>query len=99
MAISSFQTVSQISGAARPWQPADGTPTTFRAAYDFGAETATRLLHRLQRQLWAEAVVIPLWEIQPHFVTRKQVRGLPAAPMTLFQGIDRWQVDAWYPPE
>jgi hypothetical protein len=61
--------------------------------------TATRLLHRLQRQLWAEAVVIPLWEIQPHFVTRKQVRGLPAAPMTLFQGIDRWQVDAWYPPE
>ncbi|MFN6194545.1 MAG: DNA mismatch repair protein MutS, partial [Planctomycetota bacterium] len=36
-------------GAARPWQPADGTPTTFRAAYDFGAETATRLLQQFFR--------------------------------------------------
>ena len=61
--------------------------------------TATRLLTRLQRQLWAEVIVIPLWEIQPHFVARKQVRNLVPGPMTLFQGIDRWQVDAWYPPE
>lgn len=61
--------------------------------------TATRLLARLQRQLWAEVVVIPLWETQPHFVARKQVRNLPNGPMTLFQGIDRWQVDAWYPPD
>jgi DNA mismatch repair protein MutS len=36
-------------GAVRPWQPADGTPTTFRAAYDFGAETATRLLQQFFR--------------------------------------------------
>ncbi|MBL8751898.1 MAG: DNA mismatch repair protein MutS [Planctomycetes bacterium] len=31
-------------GGDRPWQPANGVPTTFRAAYDFGAETASRTL-------------------------------------------------------
>ncbi|MGB3965227.1 MAG: DNA mismatch repair protein MutS [Planctomycetota bacterium] len=31
-----------LRGGERSWQPPDGVPTTFRAAYDFGAETATR---------------------------------------------------------
>ncbi len=36
-------------GQPRPWLPSDGTPTTFRAPYDFGVETATRLLHQFFR--------------------------------------------------
>ncbi|MBM3974529.1 MAG: DNA mismatch repair protein MutS [Planctomycetes bacterium] len=36
-------------GQPRPWLPAENTPTTFRAPYDFGAETATRLLQQFFR--------------------------------------------------
>jgi tetratricopeptide (TPR) repeat protein len=62
-------------------------------------ERAVALLQRLQRQIHAEALVVPLWEIQPHHVIRKHVRGLAVGALGLFQGIDRWQVDPWYPPE
>lgn len=62
-------------------------------------ERAVVLLQRLQRQIHAETLVVPLWEIQPHYVVRKHVRGLAVGALGLFQGIDRWQVDAWYPPE
>jgi tetratricopeptide (TPR) repeat protein len=62
-------------------------------------ERAVVLLQRLQRQIHAEALLVPLWEIQPHYVVRKHVRGLAVGALGLFQGIDRWQVDPWYSPE
>ena len=58
--------------------------------------TALSLLHELHRQLWTEAYLIPLWELQPHLVVRRHVRALPGAPMMVYQSIDRWQMDAWY---
>ncbi len=59
--------------------------------------SALTILHRLHRQLFSEVQVIPLWEVSNFFVIRKnvvrpQLHSLRAAPMHVYQGIERWIV-------
>jgi tetratricopeptide (TPR) repeat protein len=58
--------------------------------------SAEDLLHKLHRQLWAEVHLIPLWEIDSHFVVRKNVRNIPERPLFPYQGIEHWKVEPWY---
>lgn len=58
--------------------------------------TAEQLLNKLHRQFWAEAYVIPLWEIDEHFVVRKNVRNVPDRPLGPYQAIERWKIEPWY---
>lgn len=60
---------------------------------------AQELLHKLHRQLWAEAYMIPLWELNEFMVTRRNVRGAPERPLHAYDGIERWTVDPWYPKD
>ena len=61
--------------------------------------TAERLLRHLHKQFWAEAYLVPLWEIDDVLVYRKNVRGIPERPVTPYQKIERWKVDPWYSRE
>ncbi|MCY2966752.1 MAG: hypothetical protein NT069_24505, partial [Planctomycetota bacterium] len=59
----------------------------------------TQIMHRLHRQLWAEVELIPLWELDDRFLTRRHVRNIPERPIRPYQGVDRWRVEPWYPRE
>jgi hypothetical protein len=61
--------------------------------------SATQILHRLHRQLWAEVELIPLWEIDDRFVCRRNVRNMPDRPLRPYQGIDRWKIEPSYARE
>lgn len=61
--------------------------------------SATQILHRLHRQLWAEVELIPLWEIDDRFVCRRNVRNMPDRPLRPYQGIDRWKIEPYYARE
>lgn len=61
--------------------------------------SATQILHRLHRQLWAEVELIPLWEIDDRFVCRRNVRNMPDRPLRPYQGIDRWKIEPYYTRE
>lgn len=58
--------------------------------------SAEELLHKLHRQLWAEVHLIPLWEIDTHFVARKNIRNVPERPLFPYQSIERWKVEPWF---
>ncbi|HTI50424.1 MAG TPA: ABC transporter substrate-binding protein [Planctomycetaceae bacterium] len=58
--------------------------------------SAEDLLHKLHRQLWAEVHLIPLWELDEHFVVRKNIRNVPDRPLFPYQGIERWKVEPWF---
>lgn len=58
--------------------------------------TAEQLLNKLHRQFWAEVHLIPLWEIDDHFVVRKHIRNVPDRPLWPYQAIERWKVEPWY---
>jgi ABC-type transport system substrate-binding protein len=62
-------------------------------------ESATRLLHRLHKQFWAEVHLIPLWEIDDVMVHRLHVRGVPKGPVCPYQRIEQWKVEPWYSRE
>lgn len=63
------------------------------------SKSAQDVLHKLHRQLWAEAYMIPLWELNEFMVTRRHVRGAPERPLHAYDGIERWTVEPWYPKE
>ena len=58
--------------------------------------SAEQLLHKIQKQFWAEVHLIPLWEVEESYVVRKNVRNLPEHSLFPYQGIERWKVDPWY---
>lgn len=60
---------------------------------------AEALLRRLHRHLWAEAVVLPLWEIDESLVARQTLRGLPEHPLHPYQHVERWTIEPWYPTD
>ncbi len=60
---------------------------------------AERLLRQLHRQFWAEAYLVPLWELEDVLVYRKNVRGVPERPVAPYQKIERWKVEPWYSRE
>lgn len=62
-------------------------------------QTATRLLKKLHEHLQAEVELIPLWEVDEHFVMRKNTRGYPLKPVHPYQNIETWITDAWFPTE
>lgn len=62
-------------------------------------QSARRLLQRLHKQFWAEVHLIPLWEIDDFMVYRKNVRGVPDAPVNPYQRVDRWKIEPWFSKE
>ncbi len=53
---------------------------------------ARRVLQLIQQLVYDDATLIPLWQLNDHYVrsTRLNMRG--ARPMTLYQHVEQWQV-------
>ena len=60
---------------------------------------AVQATKRLHQHLWAEVMVMPLWEVDQYLVYRKNIRGVPVSPVQVYDEIDRWVVEAYYPAE
>jgi hypothetical protein len=60
---------------------------------------AVRATSRLHQHLWAEVLLIPLWEVDEYLVYRKNIRGVPVAPVSVYDQVDGWVVEAWFPGE
>ncbi|MBX3436823.1 MAG: hypothetical protein KF861_04970, partial [Planctomycetaceae bacterium] len=62
-------------------------------------KAALQSLNTLHLHLWGEVMLIPLWEVDDYLIYRKNVRGVPVAPVHPYQDADRWIVEAWYPED
>ncbi|MCA9095065.1 MAG: hypothetical protein KDA68_16380, partial [Planctomycetaceae bacterium] len=62
-------------------------------------ETANDRLRELHQLLWAEAELIPLWEVREHLAARKHLRGLVDPPMYFYQNVEQWRSLPWFPTE
>jgi hypothetical protein len=62
-------------------------------------KTAVSRLHALHAHLAAEALLIPLWEVDDFVVLRRTIRGLPEPPMHVYQDIEQWIARPWLPSE
>lgn len=60
---------------------------------------AVQATKRLHLQLWSEVTFIPLWEVDQYLVYRKNIRGVPVSPVRVYDEVDRWVVEAWYPAD
>lgn len=56
-------------------------------------------MHELHRHLWDDAALVPLWELDQFQVARKSIAGVPAKPLHLYDNLDHWSVDPWFPAE
>ena len=43
-----------------------------------------------------ELPVIPLWQLQDHYVWRARLQGPAESSDQLYQGIDSWEIEPWY---
>ncbi len=50
-------------------------------------------LFRVHRLAHEEVAVIPLWQLMDHFAYNQNVRGMNAAPVSLYEQVESWQVD------
>jgi peptide/nickel transport system substrate-binding protein len=58
--------------------------------------TAARLLAtQIDREARDELPVIPLWQVEDHYAWRTNLRGPGESASGLYQGIERWEVEAW----
>ena len=62
-------------------------------------KSAVSKLNELHAHLAAEAVLIPLWELDDFVVYRNTIRGYPTPPLHPYQHIERWTVKPWLPNE
>jgi hypothetical protein len=49
-------------------------------------------LRQLHRVLHEDLTMLPLWQIPEHFAVRKNLQGINAAPVSLYQDIEQWRV-------
>ncbi|MBC7855925.1 MAG: hypothetical protein IAF94_21055 [Pirellulaceae bacterium] len=63
------------------------------------AKQAALRLQEVHRVAAAELPVIPLWQLVNHFAYHKSVKGLPPRPYSLYQDIEKWQVELRVPSE
>jgi len=69
--------------------------------------TVHECLHRIHRIAHDDVAVIPLWQLVDRFAYRKGLAGIgtasPAAgntaPLSLYQNVEQWQVNFYYPAD
>jgi hypothetical protein len=62
-------------------------------------KSAVSKLNDLHAHLAAEAVLIPLWEVDDFVVLRNTIRGYPIPLLHSYQHIERWTVKPWIPTD
>ena len=62
-------------------------------------QAACGVLRRIHRLVHEEATVVPLWQLPEHFAHQARLQGVGAAPLTLYQNVEQWQLQFQYPDE
>ncbi|MBL8827620.1 MAG: hypothetical protein JNM18_11640, partial [Planctomycetaceae bacterium] len=60
---------------------------------------ARRLLRQIQQLVYDDATVIPLWQLNDHYVRSTRLNMAGARPLTLYQNVEQWQVKLAPPVE
>ncbi|MFO0950922.1 MAG: ABC transporter substrate-binding protein [Isosphaeraceae bacterium] len=58
--------------------------------------TARGLAAQVDRECRDELPVLPLWQLQDHYAWRTRLRGPAETAERLYDGIETWEVDAWF---
>ena len=53
-----------------------------------------RQIHRLAHQ---DAAVIPLWQLSDQFAYREELKAVGSEPISLYENVEQWSVDFFYP--
>lgn len=57
---------------------------------------ARDLVTQIDRECRDELPIIPLWQLEDHFVFRKHLRGPTDTADYLYQGIEQWEIEPWF---
>jgi ABC-type transport system substrate-binding protein len=49
-------------------------------------------LQELHRQLYEEAVILPLWQLVDQFVYHRGLQGISNRPISLYEDVERWRI-------
>ncbi len=60
---------------------------------------AQALLLQIDRESRDELPVLPLWQLVDHYAWRSRVVGVADEMAHLYQGIESWRVEPWYPSD
>ena len=60
--------------------------------YAGSARQAQNQLYRIQRNITAQAFLIPLWEVDQFTAFRNNVAGYPEHPISTYDNVERWTV-------
>ncbi|HUE71369.1 MAG TPA: peptide ABC transporter substrate-binding protein, partial [Pirellulaceae bacterium] len=81
-------------------QPSPAMLLALRKLEGAGDMTAAALrLKEIHALAAAELPVIPLWQLVDHFAHHASVSGIGQRPVSLYQDVDRWQVELTLPSE
>jgi hypothetical protein len=84
-----------------PGSLAGGSPYIAQALDDLDRTTewseARRILHHIHQLVYDDAALIPLWQLNDHYVRSRRLEGIGTRPMTLFQAVEQWRL-AMRPP-
>ncbi|HID74983.1 MAG TPA: hypothetical protein EYP56_03195 [Planctomycetaceae bacterium] len=56
-------------------------------------------LREIHRIAFDDVAVIPLWQLTDHFAYHQGVQGIASRPVTLYQDIEQWRLEFYYPAE
>jgi ABC-type oligopeptide transport system substrate-binding subunit len=56
-------------------------------------------LRRIDRLAHDELAVVPLWQLPDYFAYRKNLAGIAAGTLTLYQNVEQWKPGFQYPSE
>jgi tetratricopeptide (TPR) repeat protein len=62
-------------------------------------DEAVARLHRIDRIAHDEVAVVPLWQLTDTFAYRKNLEGINAGTLSLYQDVEQWKLGFQYPKE
>ncbi|HEY2157515.1 MAG TPA: ABC transporter substrate-binding protein, partial [Isosphaeraceae bacterium] len=60
---------------------------------------AQGLLLQIDRESRDELPMLPLWQVVDHYAWRSRLKGIGEEQTQLYQGIESWEVEPWFPAE
>ncbi len=60
---------------------------------------AQALVLQVDRETRDELPILPLWQMVDHYAWRTRIKGVPAENAGLYQGIETWEIEPWFPSD
>lgn len=58
--------------------------------------TARELATLIDRECRDELPILPLWQLREHYAWRTRLKGPAEVADTLYQGLERWEIEPWF---